>query len=263
MPLIPKGRFTQPIHKVGALKPITKLANWSLEVRRAILLKKRLGKLDVGDDMHLEDHYKTERDELEQKISTSKVEQFGKVNITNYYRESNPVIDGITIIDIDAQGIDEGVKYIKLPFVPKELNWNSTSNFVAIKPMGRNNPKYHFTGSEDVLEFEIDWHSFDSARDDVIKSCRLIEALSKNDAYNNPPHRILLSWGYDNVLFRDIVFVVTSAPYRMTQFNKAQFRNNTLQRTAMLPIQAYQKVTLARITSNNLSSKDIQLVSTI
>lgn len=169
--------------------------------------------------------------------------------------------DSITIIDIDAEGINKGLKYIKLPFIPKEINWNSTSNFVGIKPIGRNNPKYHFTGSEDQVEFEIDWHSFDIDREDVIRNCRVLEALSKGDGYNNPPHRVLLQWGWEDILFRDVIFIVIAAPYKLNRFNKGQLDNGEVVSTALLPIQATQKVTLARITSHNLSSKEIHLVN--
>lgn len=176
--------------------------------------------------------------------------------------KGNPKEDFITIIDIDALGPNKGIRYIKLPFIPKEMAWNSETSYVAIKPMGRNNPKYHYTGGEDKLEFEIDWHSFDSSREDVIRNCRAIEALSKGDGYSNPPHRVMIQWGWQNILFRDIIFIITSAPYRLTQFNKSQKDSIGVVDTAMLPIQAYQKVTLARITTKNLTSNEIQLVNT-
>ena len=180
---------------------------------------------------------------------------------TNVATNQQIISDSIVIIDIDAVGVDEGIRTIELPFIPKELSWNCESSFVAIKPIGRNNPKYHFTGSEDRVEFEIDWHSMDNDRMDVIRKCRLIEALSKGDGYKNPPHRVLLKWGTDDILFRDIIFIVTAAPYRLTQFNKAQLLNGTIQSNHLLPIQAYQKISLSRITDSNLSSTQIQLVA--
>lgn len=168
------------------------------------------------------------------------------------------VQDNVTIVDLDYKGFNEGYKKIVLPFIPRELSWDVESSFVGIKPMGRNNPKYHYTGSEDRLEFEIDWHSFDKNRDDVIKQCRNIEALSKGDAYNNPPHRVLLQWGNEDVLFKDMIFLVTSASYKLSQFNKSQLpKGGSLQTTALLPRQATQRVTLVRITGGNLSFDEI------
>ena len=248
---------TTALHRLGTKKPVTTLAEFSIEARRLALLGKRLSKRDntkyAPTDM---DPFKEEREVLETKRNREVIEN-GDLSL---WTERPLISDYVSIIDIDANGPDEGIREIRLPFIPRELEWNIDSNFVAIKPIGRNNAKYHYTGSEDTLEFEIDWHSYDLNRDDVIKNCRAIEALSKNDSYDNPPHRVLIKWGQEDVLFRDIVFLVVSAPYKMTQFNKSQFYNGTVQRTAMLPIQARQKVRLARITSHNLSHNEIRTV---
>ena len=96
------------------------------------------------------------------------------------HNRGNLIEDFVAIIDIDAGGVDQGTDIIKLPFIPKELNYNSESTFVAVKPIGANNPRYQFTGAEDKLEFEIDWYSFDEDRRDVITNCRKIESLSKS-----------------------------------------------------------------------------------
>ena len=69
----------------------------------------------------------------------------------------------------------------------------------------------------------------------------------------------MIQWGYEDKLFRNHTFIVLSAPYRLVQFNKAQMdKYGNIITTAMLPVQAYQKVTLARITSYNLSYSEIQ-----
>jgi hypothetical protein len=251
--------FTNPLFKVGEYEPATKVAMAAIEARRLLLAEKVFSNQPRPLPNTIKDHFGKERKELEERVTGLTPAYSEKVSVPTIQIE-NPIEESISIIDLDSNGPDKGYRVITLPFIPRELNWNSDSNFVAIKPIGRNNPKFHYTGSEDNLEFEIDWHSFDNNRDDVIRNCRIIEALSKGDAYNNPPHRVLLKWGSEDVLFKDMVFLVTSAPYKLTHFNKAQFLNNRLQKTAMLPKQAIQKVTLARITSNNLSSKDIELV---
>ena len=170
--------------------------------------------------------------------------------------------NSVALIDIDAEGSDQGLNIIKLPFIPKELNYNSDSAFAAIKPMGANNPRYHFTGAEDKLEFEIDWHSFDNDRRDVITQCRRVEALSKADGYTGSPHRVLLQWGESGYLFDGMEFVVLAAPYRMTRFSNGHYNSDgSLQLTHGMVVQAYQKVTLARITSYNLSKIDIEYVA--
>jgi hypothetical protein len=196
--------------------------------------------------------------EKEGKLYSSRMPDIFKVTPTAY-----KVQDFVALINIDHGGFDKGHRVIKLPFIPTELNYNSESVFAAIKPIGRNTSKYHFTGSEDKLEFEIDWHSFSETRQDVIYQCREVEALSKSDGYSNPPPRVMLQWGSDNVLFKDHLFVVLSAPYKMSLFSKANVNqsNGQIDRKNMLPIQATQKVTLARISSTSLTTQDIQHVS--
>lgn len=252
--------ITNPLHKLGENQTITKLANLAIEARRIELLDRRLSQPDPyapipGGGQTME----SKRRGLQEKRSLEK-DIYGDLNIVRH-GITEEVKDSIRIIDLDYSGTDEGIRTLTLPFIPKDLEINPDSNFVTIKPMGANNPKYHFTGSEDKIEFEIDWHSFDANRDDVIKNCRLIEALSKADGYQNPPHRVMLMWGNENVLFRDMVFIVLSSPYKLTHFNKAQVRQHSFKMTALLPTQATQKVTLARVTSYNLLSKDIQQVS--
>lgn len=109
--------------------------------------------------------------------------------------------DRISIIDIDSVPLSNGTNglrskrqtydYVELPFVPRELNYSMSSKFVGIATLGRNNPYYQFTGSEDTLTFEIDWFSEQNDRKDVINNCRWIESLTKANAYDNPPHRIM------------------------------------------------------------------------
>lgn len=151
-------------------------------------------------------------------------------------------------IDRDLYIIDTvSGKSVKLPFVPKELRYNPESNFKAIASMGRNNPFYHFTGAEDSLEFEIDWFAQEEHRADVILNCKWVESLSKNDAYDNPPPPVILHWNID--MFKDSVWLITSAQYRLLDF---QAHRN------MFAQQAYQQVTLKRITTTNLKRSDIQ-----
>lgn len=248
--------------------PAAKLIQWSLDARRLLILGKRIkdGVLigaGAPDTVVQRDFEKAQSDLIQKREGTG----VPLNSLTHSFKSptgADIISDYVSIIDIDYQGIDKGYREIKLPFIPTQLQWNVDSTFAAIKPIARNNSKYHYTGSEDKLEFEIDWHSFEEGRYDVITKCRAIEALSKGDAYNRPPHRVMLQWGTSNILFRDQIFVVLSAPYRLVQFNKAQVNQSSgeIERTHMLPIQAYQRVTLARITSANLSTKEIEYVAT-
>ena len=168
----------------------------------------------------------------------------------------------ISILDLDfEEDLHKDTRRtnrLTIPFVPRELEYTPSSNFVTIASFGRNNPFYQYTGSEDTLTFEIDWFSKQENREDVITQCRWIEALSKADSYDDIPHRVMLNWGSENKLFLDEVWLVVSAPYRLSQFQRA-YRNSDGQVKSMfmLPQQAYQTVTLKRVTKENRTVKQI------
>jgi len=240
---------------------------FGLDFRRALILKKRADEGELfstaGPDTQTQNIIEAERENLQNRRSGNAPFVDSKYHSFKTPIGASIVEDYVAIIDIDYQGYNSGHRVIKLPYIPKELNYNSDSNYAVIKPIGRNTSRYHFVGSEDKIEFEIDWHSTDPSRLDVISKCRMIEALSKSDGYDAPPHRVLLQWGSNSVLFQDHIFVVLNAPYRLVQFNKAQVNQGSgvIERTDMLPVQAYQKVTLARISSTNLTKNDIEYVA--
>lgn len=179
--------------------------------------------------------------------------------------------DYISIVDIDYnQGKHEDSRhysYVQLPFVPRELNYVPESKFVGIASFGTNNPIYQFTGSEDTLSFEIDWFSDQDNRRDVIFNCRWLEALTKSDAYQEAPHRVKIVWGGQQTgdnewedpqgLWEDSVWVLVSAPYRLSQFNRGYMKDGNYVSTHMLPQQAYQTVVFKRVTNYNRSTADI------
>jgi len=174
------------------------------------------------------------------------------------------VRDSISIIDIDYQPlIHDAIKFYKtltLPFVPRDLNYNADSNFVGIATMGRNNPHYHFTGSEDTLTFTIDWFSDQLDRKDVIFNCRWLESLTKSSGYKERPHRVMLAWGKDNLMFQNEIWIVTAAPYILSDFvdsYRTPGDRNTIVSVGMLPQQAKQNITLKRVTKTNRHTIDI------
>jgi len=279
-----KNPFTD-YHTIPPPKPVRRVIQWSLNARRATIFFRRMKAQGVSEEAALlgatseefklfgthspntREHSEITpyRKELEKK-KEGVIEVAPNVNIhTKFFPniQDKSLEDYVAIIDLDSKGPDNQYEVIRLPFIPKELAYNSESVFATIKPMGRNNPFYHFTGSEDKLEFEIDWCAFDWGRREVIENCRKIEALSKADGYNFGPHRVKLLWGKENVLFSDHDFIVLAAPYRMTQFNKGNVNaDGTIESTHMLPIQAYQKVILGRITRDNLSKVEVEYVNT-
>ena len=257
------------LYSVIAMQPAAgKMAQWSQDARRALIFGKRLaagaiiGPRDPNVAEHSEiDPYYTR---LQQRVGSIKTTHPNVVPHTDFVgNEKSKVLNNyVAIIDIDVNGYNDGYEIIKLPYIPRELSINSESSFVSIKPIGRNTSKYHYTGSEDIIEFEIDWHSHDNDRRDVITQCRKIEALSKSDGYTRDPHRVLLQWGDEDLLFKNHIFIVLSAKYRLTQFNKGFLdKNNNIVNNYMLPVQAYQQVRLGRISSHNLTKKEIEYVA--
>lgn len=171
--------------------------------------------------------------------------------------------DNIKILDLDfANNVNSNTDkkiydYLTLPFVPGELNYTPESNFVGIASFGRNNPFYQFTGSEDTLTFTIDWFSDDPSREDVIFNCRWLESLTKGDGYDDVPHRVKIIWSVDDRLFEDSIWLLVSAPYKLSQFVKGYRKDGEVISTSMLPQQAYQTVTFKKLKQYNTTTKEI------
>lgn len=136
---------------------------------------------------------------------------------------------------------------VALQFVPGKLAFSPESRIEAVLSPGRNNPFYHFSGSEDFLKFQIDWLAAEESRRDVIDNCRWLESLSKADGYNRGLHPIKIIWG--DLMNNDTLWIVKNASYDVSLFDKA---------FGMLPRQAYQDVVLARLASYNRTTSDIR-----
>lgn len=154
----------------------------------------------------------------------------------------------------DARSKREGQPYfvnlntlesLALQNIPNELGIDPNSNWATIDMPGRNVPKYHFTGSEDVLKFTISWYSDHNSRKDVLLKCKWLESLSKNDGYNKKAPEVLFIFGE---LFKNTKWIMASAPYKIGLFDR-EF--------GMLPRVATQEITLKRISNTNPSTEDI------
>lgn len=129
--------------------------------------------------------------------------------------------------------------------LPNELNITPETSWATIKPFGRNNPHYHFTGSEDTIEFEVSWYAEKADKSDVIEKCKWVESLTKADGYEGGPHHVSFIFGD---LFKTAKWIVFAAPYVISLFDKAN---------GMRPTLATQTITLKRITDNNLKLRDV------
>lgn len=168
------------------------------------------------------------------KIAAQIVEQDILNGINTRQRNNQPfILDLVTLEKLFFQTI------------PLEIQVNPDSKFIAIESPGRNNPLYQYTGSEDTIEFTITWYCDDPSRQDVIRRCKWLEALSKNNGYDEKPHLVQLVYGD---LFKDSKFIVEKAPYKLARFNR-EF--------SMLPGFAEQMVTLKRVADRNFTRTEI------
>ena len=154
---------------------------------------------------------------------------------------------------------------ITLPWIPENISYESKSNFVAIPSIGRNTPFYHYTGSEDSLEFNIDWFfTDDESRKKAYINATRIEALTKSDGYDSPPPLVKLVWGQSNI-YANSIWIVESAPYKISQWlNKAMVEDLfnlymplQYKEYGLMPQQIMQEVTLKRVSTHNLKHEDV------
>lgn len=137
-----------------------------------------------------------------------------------------------------------------LQMVPLELTYAPETEWNTIVSPGRNTPLYQFTGGEDTWSFSISWYANEESRQDVLRKCKWIEALSKSNAYKEKPHRVKFIMGD---LFLDAIWIVFSAPYKISLFNRT---------LGMLPQLATQEITLKRVMTLNRTSAQIRKIDT-
>ena len=133
-----------------------------------------------------------------------------------------------------------------IQFVPDKLSLSRGANVSGLNVIGRNNPIYHFTGGETLLDFDLDFHAEAQDRQDVITKVKWLEALCYSDGREYPPEKIKLVFGS---IFRDEEWSVVSVKYDLSLFDK-QF--------GFLPRQANVKVTLKLDPTRNIRLNDVK-----
>jgi len=228
------------------LPPIVPILGFSLDARRPLFPNTR-GHEDI-DKVYLP---------MEQESQNKQSGNYHNVSQphTNFSNQRGVRrMDGVVITNIDKLGYNKGIESIVLPFIPQEISVSPETTYVSIKPIGRNTYNYHFIGSEDLIEFEIDWFSMGGQKDYVINQCRKVEALSKPDGYDREPPRVRILWGAQSILFQDRTFQVLKAPYKLSNFKVGYYDSNkNFVNTNMLPHQATQTITLARVANASLT----------
>jgi len=154
--------------------------------------------------------------------------------------------NGLMELDYDVNS-SGGQKSLVIQTIPSKLEYEVNSNFATIASIARNNPFYHYTGSEDVITFDIDWFAEQEDLTDVLSNCRWLESLTKANGYDFQPHRVSLSWG--DIFRPEDIWLITKASYIMGGFDNTQ---------SLLPHIAKQQVEMKRITKTNLTYIDIR-----
>lgn len=129
--------------------------------------------------------------------------------------------------------------------IPLDITVNPEASWVVIAPPGMNNAFYQYTGGEDSLEFTITWYADDESRQDVIRKCKWLESLTRNDGYDNPPHVVQFIFGD---LFKNSKWIVFGAAYKLSNFNRE---------VGMLPQMASQQLVLKRVSQINRTRNEI------
>ena len=149
-------------------------------------------------------------------------------------------------------------EYIVIQNRPNRLEFKGETSWAAIKSMGRNTPMYHFTGAEDVIQFNISWFCDDPDHlDEVVNKCRFLEAWTKANGYQASPPVIQIQWG-NSEIFNDQFYILTSATYTLENFNdfiRVGQRKGT--DGQLLPSTATQELIFKRVSATNLSWNDI------
>ena len=108
---------------------------------------------------------------------------------------------------------------IEFQFLPQELNWDRTPNWVRVPITGRNNSRKHLTGGEDKLSFSLDFNSyFEENKNDCISKLSFLNSLTIMDGFAGAPRNVKLAWGTSD-LFRNKTWVVTRVAGKMQDFH--------------------------------------------
>lgn len=130
---------------------------------------------------------------------------------------------------------------MEIQFVPENLVLERSPDVSAVKIIGRNVPKYQYTGGETTLSMRLDFYAEEQNRVTVARRCRWLEALTHNDAGTAPAKRVTLMFGQ---LYKDDLWVVKSVRTEYSNFSRPH---------GFLPQQAYVDIVLAHAPNSNTS----------
>lgn len=153
-------------------------------------------------------------------------------------------------------------QYIVLQNRPLSFDFRGETTWATIKSMGRNTPMYHYTGSEDIVQFNVSWYCDDPDNPaEVLTKCRLLESWSKSNAYQAAPPILQIQWGNSDT-FEGHYYILTSATYSLSNFRNASRQRmrgsvDIREDLNLYPATATQELIFKRVSSYSLSYEDI------
>lgn len=153
-------------------------------------------------------------------------------------------------------------QYIVLQNRPLSFDFRGETTWATIKSMGRNTPMYHYTGSEDIVQFNVSWYCDDPDNPaEVLTKCRLLESWSKSNAYQAAPPILQIQWGNSDT-FEGHYYILTSATYSLSNFRNASRQRmrgsvDIRKDLNLYPATATQELIFKRVSSYSLSYEDI------
>lgn len=192
------------------------------------------------------------------------VSQAAMVPVINYYQSKakwDGLLQGESLVNNQVIIFNTCVspyQYLKLQNRPTELDFRGETTWAAIKSMGRNLPMYHFTGAEDIIQFNISWYCNDPENPaEVINKCRLLESWTKANGYQNAPPVLQIQWGTSDIFYGNY-YILTSATYTLSNFaSGCRLRNRKpeekiyLQNKGLYPYTATQELVFKRVLDHN------------
>ena len=186
---------------------------------------------------------KTTSEEILAKEDSKMAEESKKLSTNNSQSQAvikNKTTDSLLyFIDINT------LERLDIQFIPT-LNIDRNSNLNSIQVIGRNIPKYHYTGGETLLSLVLDFHSLEEDRKDVIDKCRWLEHLTVSNSILTKNKRVKLVFGD---LFRDELWSVKKVSYKLDNFSKIH---------GFLPQQAYVNIELCLDLDDDISSESVR-----
>lgn len=136
---------------------------------------------------------------------------------------------------------------LEIQFVPLTLDYSRNSRYGDVRVIGRNNPLYHYAGSATTLNLELDFHSYNENRTDVIEKVNWLERATMANGYLQQPPELKLIFGD---LLADKKWILERCNPTLQNFDKP---------SNFLPKQAYVSLRFREITDTNKRWNEIRL----